>query len=89
MAFGNKILLILEMAWCKTIVKNKFSDIEKNFKIGDIVQLHRANKWYHSVIISRKINGEYRYAGHTNNHSKNPVKKLKDNSDKWRIIRIQ
>lgn len=73
----------------KTIVKNKFSDIEKNFKIGDIVQLHRANKWYHSVIISRKINGEYRYAGHTNNHSKNPVKKLKDNSDKWRIIRIQ
>ena len=73
----------------KTIVKNKFSDIQKNFKIGDIVQLHRANKWYHSVIISRKINGEYRYAGHTNNHSKNPVKKLKKDSDKWRIIRIR
>ena len=73
----------------KTIVKNKFSDIEKNFKIGDIVQLHKANKWSHSVIISRKINGEYRYAGHTNNHSKNPVKKLKKDSDKWRIIRIR
>lgn len=74
----------------KVIVESNFSKFEKKLKIGDIVQLYKNDReWYHSVIISRKIDGEFRYAGHTNNHSKNPVKKLKKGNSKWRIIRIK
>lgn len=62
----------------KVIVESNFSKFEKKLKIGDIVQLYKNDReWYHSVIISRKIDGEFRYAGHTNNHSKNPCEKIK------------
>jgi len=63
--------------------------LKKNLKLGDIVQLKTKDRgWMHSIIISCKKGGEWRYAAHSNNHKYEKVSKIKDSKYcKYRIIR--
>lgn len=67
--------------------KNK--DLRKALNLGDIVQLKTKSRgWMHSIIISCKKGGEWRYAAHSNNHKYKKVSDIKDSKYcKYRIIR--
>ncbi len=64
------------------------SNLRSKIKVGDIVQCARSNgSWYHSIIISCKKDGTWRYAGHTDDHKWREVSKITGVS-KYRIIRL-
>lgn len=66
--------------------KNK-ATLQAKAKRGDIVQLKTHGAWYHSIIISKGVKGDWRYAAHTSNHMAKKVSKIGKNNS-FRIIRI-
>ena len=64
----------------------------KRIKKGDILQLSNGNRYYHSIIITRKYKDKkgWRYASHTYNHKHKPLKDIKESQFKTiRVIRIK
>ena len=68
---------------CRT--KKKLATIIKK---GDIVQLKKKGEgWTHSIIISCKKDGTWRYAGHSRNHKWYKISKIGKEYKKFRRIR--
>lgn len=64
------------------------SALRDKIKVGDIVQLaDSSGSWFHSIIISCKKDGSWRYAAHTSNHKWKTVSSI-IGASKYRIIRL-
>lgn len=70
-----------------TYTYNSLKSLQKNAKIGDIVQLKNSKgNWYHSIIITGGSKGDYKYCGHTSNRKNYALSHVGDGT--FRIIRF-
>lgn len=61
--------------------------LKEKLKLGDVIQLKGADGvWYHSIIISCKKGGEWRYAGHSDDYVDKKLSLL-PGGHKTRVIR--
>lgn len=67
--------------------------IQKELKLGDIVQIYDTNSnhrcFYHSIIITAGKKGDWKYSGHTSPRKDYPLEKITGPGLKLRYIRIK